>query len=68
VKIVSDASGDGSIGAAYGDCPDLSLGLKLQRRMKGILLEEPIFLICQLLDCLGQPGIELLKARRQERA
>jgi hypothetical protein len=34
-----------SLGTAYGNCPDLSFGLKLERGMKRVLLEEPIFLI-----------------------
>jgi hypothetical protein len=44
VKIVPKAPGNSSIGTAYGHCPDLSFGLKLEW-MKGVLLEEPIFLM-----------------------
>jgi hypothetical protein len=45
MKVVPNASGNRSIGTAYGNCPDLSLGLKLERGMKRVLLEKPIFLI-----------------------
>jgi hypothetical protein len=61
MKVVPNASGNGSIGTAYGNCPDLSFDLKLERGMKGVLLEEPLFLIRQLLDLMGQVGVESSK-------
>lgn len=68
MKIVPKAPGNGPIGAAYRNRPDLALGLELKRGMKRVLLEEPILFVGYLLDCMGQAGVELAKARRHEGA
>jgi len=62
VKIIVKTPRNRSIAAPNGDCPDFSLGLKLERGVKRVGLEKPVFLPRLFLNFRRQVSEEFAEA------